>query len=769
MGLLVIASLSEFQKSAPYTLAHYAQYLQDKGYDRSYIEYFLRKLKKMLPSSLEDPDLVLDKIIKENDGYTYHLDPYQYARPEDVAGAWANYYRERPQLADEHLGQKGFDVSQMDLENILLESRGWGQRLYPAVDQLSNGYTMEKLVSDEAILDCGGELGVCIGESAGNQYRENAVKGKEELWALKAPDGGHLAVARVHIEPSGQRFLAEIRAYKNRGFRYKGYGYLIDEWLGLHPTYSYPSTVYDNAGRNTEGQEAEWDRRGGWGDDDPDDWEQDYIDDPDEDHEDDDEDDEPEPDAYSLITEDIENLDEYYDEISGDEAFLLSLVPAIVHRSDVIRPAVLAQIFRDHPVMIEPAFNTFLTDEEADSNSAWVDLFFENEGTKERMTDYVLSNYTTGQFTGPVRFSESELNKSLYYLPDDTAEEMNKVFINVVRNYKLGSPLYSELLCARDNDSAASLIALLVQKSNQQLQGQDLSRNTLNADQTDNIDELLDVVEPFLGYVYGTRNSLLAKEYVISSDSLKELLAKLFKSRFSNIDQKIFRFFHSRPDMNIGSFAAEDVLPYARDDAEMSFALGIIENILSFPRLLRDYEDPDIRNAKISDYFNNLSKAIDILADFLKGTNYDTHRGTRTRLISSICTPIQYGYEQFIPLLQAAIHKIPDLKAVNYAIKLIPNIPVEGVPQNTQDAEIRDLCKRAVLAILPEVQQQNGPEWKDLLFRVLTDRQKDFFQKEIEGNINMASLRRRMCRLSSRLDGHATDLSDELDKLLIGI
>jgi hypothetical protein len=70
---------------------------------------------------------------------------------------------------------------------------------------------------------------------------------------------------------------------------------------------------------------------------------------------------------------------------------------------------------------------------------------------------------------------------------------------------------------------------------------------------------------------------------------------------------------------------------------------------------------------------------------------------------------------------------------------------------------------------LPEVQQQNGPEWKDLLFRVLTDRQKDFFQKEIEGNINMASLRRRMCRLSSRLDGHATDLSDELDKLLIGI
>ena len=353
MSLIVLCSLESFRKKTNWPLYYYSQRLEAMGYPSGYIEAFLSKLQKEMQPG-EDPDVALQRVISKLDNLDLTVDPYKYYgnNPEDIAGQWASYYKKRPSDAKSIYGDSGLNIQSLSLDEMLEESRSWGSRHAHLVDRLSDGYSMVRLDSVESIMECGDELSVCLGNNLGNQIRNEVSRGDAEVWALIDPYGQTVVMADTIINHSDNiRYLQQVRAYKNRGFRYKGYGDYIDEWLSLHPEIS---TEEYHMQPSEYGDDAEWEMRGGHGDDDPDDWEDDYKRERAE-TEDDGYEPEEELSLEDQILQDIDDLTiNNMDEL--DDGFLISLLPKIIS-SSYLDDEIIVKYFNKFPNLIDYALN----------------------------------------------------------------------------------------------------------------------------------------------------------------------------------------------------------------------------------------------------------------------------------------------------------------------------------------------------------------------------------------------------------------------------
>lgn len=373
MSFRIIGSLSEFKEKTSWPFYYYAEELKRRGFHPNFIEIFLRKLSREVPYGA-DPDQVLQSFIKEHD-VDFSLDPYQYERPENIAGYWHRYYKERPNRFKKEFGVS-FDLSQFELDDLIQESRSWGSKFYPVVDYLSNGFKMVKLTDEREMKSCGDDLSVCIGSGGGSTIRNEALSGQRELWALKDQYENTLAIASVEITAEGKRIIDEIRGYKNRGYIFQGYEIPIREWIERHPEYfdnSYSMTP------NTElGGDAAYDIRGFYGDDDPEDWSDEYK--------------ELIGNSKDLIEKDISNLNDHLSEVIEDSDFIKKLIPKILDDSYEIEKDTLDKIFNKYPEYVEDAVNSFLNDKN-DGDEKLIEVFFENEEANKIIKDFVVEHY----------------------------------------------------------------------------------------------------------------------------------------------------------------------------------------------------------------------------------------------------------------------------------------------------------------------------------------------------------------------------------------
>lgn len=412
MSLRIIGSLSEFKEKTSWPFYYYAEELKKRGFHPNFIEVFLRKLSRDVPQGA-DPDQVLQSFIKEHD-VDFSLDPYQYERPENIMGNWHQYYKERPERFKKEFNVP-FDLSKFELDDLIHESRSWGSKFYPVVDHLSNGLKMVKLTDEQEMKTCGNDLSVCIGNGGGSTVRSEALSGERELWALKDKYDNVLAIASVFISPEGERRIEEIRGYKNRGYIYQGHEGPIREWMEKHPEYIDDSKYMTNREELEGDGDAAYDVRGFYGDDDPDDWSEEYKElfgngNP-----------------KDLIIGDISNLNRYLYEVIEDSDFIKKLIPEIIDGSHNIDKDTLTSIFDKYPEYAENALDIFIN--ENDGGTKLVEVFFENETTNKTIKDFVIDHYCSDNFDEEwIHWDRPQLVfvYNYYLLPEEKKQMKNK-------------------------------------------------------------------------------------------------------------------------------------------------------------------------------------------------------------------------------------------------------------------------------------------------------------------------------------------------------
>lgn len=551
MSFRIVGSLSEFKEKANWPFYHYAEELKRRGFHPNFIEIFLRKLSREVPYGA-DPDQILRSFIEDHQA-DFALDPYNYERPENVMGYWHEYYKNKPERFKKEFGTP-FNLQEFEIDDLLMESRSWGSKFYPVIDHLSHGFKMVKLTDEQAMRACGDELSVCIGGGGGSSLREEALKGERELWALQDKYDETKAIASVLIGPDGQRIIEEIRGYKNRGYIYQGYEKPIMEWIEKHPEYVDES--YSMTNRDELDGDPAYDIRGFYGDDNPEDWSDEYK--------------ELVGSPRDLILEDITKINNNLSEVIDDSDFIKRIIPLILDDPYEIEKDALTVLFEEYPEFAEEAVDLFINSKN-DGDEKLVEVFFENENTHDTIKDFVVSHYCddiSDEDWLPWNRKQLLIAYNYFLLPDEKTKMKAKA-LDFFNNYDIisGEKTFFEIDFTLTNNEKDVYIPGLYDKVSKEMEeyGALVDEDIL-------YDFIIELNQNYLG-VFKDReivDSFIENSYVIMDGYIKNLeflIEKVFGDKSKD-------------------FLINRILPLAEDDIVFINIIDSFKDFSSFNKFL---------------------------------------------------------------------------------------------------------------------------------------------------------------------------------------
>lgn len=772
MSIIILASIEDFKKKTNWPLYYYAEKLQNMGYPNGYIEFFLRKLQQRIKPG-EDPDLILNQIIQESN-FEQPIDPYQYpgGNPEDIAGLWAKYYKERPEMAKQKY-PKGINFNELSLEDIINQSREWGSIHYPVIDRLSDGFSMVKLTTEDAMMNCGDELGVCIGLSGyGETLRKNALRGEGEIWALIDPNGNTVAMADTRIDQyTGKRYIQQIRAYKNRGFRYKGYGDLIDEWLSLHPEFD-TQTEYDSKLKHGN---AEWYQRGEWGDDDPEDWEPDYIQYDNDDYDDDDDDDF--IDLEEIVRSDIYELANYIYDLDID--FLKSLYNEIIDNNEKLDEMTIIRYFD----IIPELFNKVL-EEPAENFKNYASFVETMENGNIDFTTSVINNFNSNYIDSDQIIQILELyknkNPEFYLQLKNIGQSRFNDFLNTIEESffnqtELTSNIEMAACYDKDNPEEAKFVSDNIYNKLIGIINQIDPKNIQNIEQEKEISQKILEIQ----FIFNEYNKYIPDKKQ-KALNLFSLIVDLLPSNYERIKHSNLLIYNGNlSDDNTPKFIKSKIIEL-NDIEKIIFWMKINNSILRY-NSIDDVTKNPTDEQKI-DYTNNIfvflqkikelknqelyngdkdEEIVDLMRQFFISDNSDDIAIMHQKIMS-IYPDLLLQPKYISKFLENKF--IPDKKEKYqyYSnIKIILNSIVDFYKQNNIDPKYifdqLDPSLKPILyfaGIIPEPKQGDNFSIRDFMTNP--------FEKPVEANVKS-----KIYRIANQIDTYACDIADEIEKILM--